>query len=125
MTIWTAPRSSGASREPSEPDKHKFFLRLFLQNERRLYAYVLTLVPNRTDADDIFQEVSLVLWDKFDETHPPDDFAAWGCRIAYFKDLDFLNKRGRCRVRFSETMLERIGETAVDMTAPFQSRLGQ
>ena len=26
------------------PDKNKLFLRLFLQNERRLYAYILTLL---------------------------------------------------------------------------------
>src|SRR5262245_1570896 len=38
--------------EPSGPDKSRLFLRLFLQNERRLYAYILTLLPHRADADD-------------------------------------------------------------------------
>src|SRR5262245_41559176 len=76
----------GPAPEPGDrPEKVKQFLRLFLKNERRLYAYVLTLLPNRTDAEDVLQEATLVLWDKFDDEHPPDDFAAWGCRIAYFK----------------------------------------
>jgi RNA polymerase sigma-70 factor, ECF subfamily len=100
--------------------KHKLFLRLFLQNERRLYAYILTLLPHRADADDILQEASLVLWDKFDENNPPADFAAWACRIAYFKVLDFLKKRRRSRVQFSQQMLERIGETAVDHAETLQ-----
>ncbi len=100
--------------------KGRSFLRLFLRNERRVYAYVLTLVPNRADADDILQDASLVMWDKFDERHPPDDFAAWGCRIAYFKVLDFYKKGRRARVRFSQAMLERVAETAVEQAAALQ-----
>ena len=103
-----------AEQEERGSAKNKLFLRLFLQNERRIYAYILTLLPHRADADDILQEASLVLWDKFDEDNPPADFAAWGCRIAYFKVLDFLKKRRRSHVHFSQAMLERIGETAVD-----------
>src|SRR5947208_11011655 len=100
--------------------KGKLFLRLFLQNERRLYAYILTLLPHRADADDVLQEASLVLWDKFDAGHPPDDFAAWGCRIAYFKVLDFSKKRQRGRVLFSQSVLERLAETAVEHAGALQ-----
>ena len=102
------------------PDKNKAFLRLFLLNQRRIYAYVLTLLPNRADADDVFQEASLVLWDKFDEASPPDDFAAWGCRIAYFKVLDFYKKGHRGKVRFSQALLERVAETAVEQAGTLQ-----
>src|SRR5262245_34313992 len=91
-----------AGEEGPAPAKGKLFLRLFLQNRRRLYAYILTLLPNRADADDVLQEASLVMWDKFDERQPPEDFAAWGCRVAYFKVLDFYKKSQRSRVRFSQ-----------------------
>src|SRR5205807_8687623 len=97
--------------------KGKLFLRLFLQNERRLYAYILTLLPHRADVDDVLQDASLVMWDKFDERQPPDDFAAWGCRIAYFKVLDFYKKSQRSRVRFSQPMLERLAETVVEQSS--------
>jgi RNA polymerase sigma-70 factor (ECF subfamily) len=106
--------------EPGRPTPSNLFLRLFLQNERRLYAYILTLLPHRADADDVFQEASLVLWDKFDEHHPPDDFAAWGCRIAYFKVLDFYKKRRRSRVCFSQALLDRLAETAVEQAETLQ-----
>jgi RNA polymerase sigma-70 factor, ECF subfamily len=109
-----------AGGEAPGPAKSKLFLRLFLQNEGRLYAYILTLLPNRADADDVLQEASLVLWDKFDERHPPGDFAAWACRIAYFKVLDFLKKRQRSQVVFSQAMLERVAETAVEQAAALQ-----
>ena len=109
-----APPDPLADDESRTPAKGKLFLRLFLQNERRLYAYVLALLPNRADADDVLQEASLVMWDKFDPENPPADFAAWGCRIAYFKVLDFCKKRQRHRARFSQAMLERIAETAAE-----------
>ena len=103
-----------------EKDKTRVFLRLFLENQRRLYAYVLTLVPNRTDAEDVLQEVSFVLWEKFDPERPPEDFAAWGCRIAYFKILELFKKNRRCRVRFSQEMLERLSETLIDQSEVLQ-----
>ncbi|OAI57376.1 RNA polymerase subunit sigma-70 [Planctomyces sp. SCGC AG-212-M04] len=101
------------NEEPAR-DKNRDFLRLFLENERRLYAYVLTLVPHRADADDVLQDVSCILWDKFDPARPPSDFSAWACRIAYFKVLELVKKNRRYRVRFSEEMLERLSETLID-----------
>jgi RNA polymerase sigma-70 factor (ECF subfamily) len=105
---------------PTESEKSKLFLRLFVAHARRLYAYILTLLPHRADADDVLQEASVVLWDKFDPLRPPDDFAAWACRIAYFKVLDFYKKSRRSRIRFSQTLLERIAETAVEHAGALQ-----
>jgi RNA polymerase sigma-70 factor (ECF subfamily) len=99
--------------------KSKLFLRLFLQNERRIYAYILTLLPHRADADDVLQDASLVMWDKFDADRPPDDFVAWGCRVAYFKVLDFHKKNTR-RLRFSQALLERVAETAIEQADALQ-----
>src|SRR5262245_49349672 len=96
------------------PDKSKLFLRLFLQNERRLYAYIMTLLPNRADADDALQEASLAMWDKFDAKTPPGDFLAWARRVAYYKVLDFYKKAGRARVRLSNLFLERVAEAAAE-----------
>src|SRR5262249_22720877 len=109
-----------AGEEPSQPAKGKLFLRLFLQNERRLYAYILTLLPNRAHPDDVLQEASLVICDQFDDEHPPEDFVAWGCRIAFYKVLDFRKKRQRSRVVFSQAMLERVAETVVEQAATLQ-----
>src|SRR5947209_20049694 len=120
LRAFAVVRAPAAAETTLSTEKGKAFLRLFLQNERRLYAYILTLLPNRADADDVLQEVSLVLWDKFDPDDPPLDFAAWGCRIAYFKVLDFCKKRQRSRVRFSQALLERVGETAVEHAATLQ-----
>lgn len=117
---------TSAAPEESPPNgdviaaRGKLFLRLFLQNERRIYAYILTLLPNRADAADVLQDASLVMWDKFDAAAPPDNFAAWGCRIAYFKVLEFRKKSQRSRVQFSQAMLERVAETAAEQAEALQ-----
>jgi RNA polymerase sigma-70 factor (ECF subfamily) len=72
------------------------------------------LLANRSDAEDVLQEASLVMWEKFDPRRPPDDFAAWGCRIAYYKVLEFTKSARRGRARLGRLMLERVGETAVE-----------
>ncbi|MBP3954677.1 sigma-70 family RNA polymerase sigma factor [Gemmata sp. G18] len=112
-----ADYGSVSPAEPDEadhptPDKNRLFLRLFLQNQRRLYAYVLTLLPNRADADDVLQETSLTMWDKFDATEPPTEFLAWARRVAYHKVLDFNKKSNRAQARLSQIFLKRIAETA-------------
>jgi RNA polymerase sigma-70 factor (ECF subfamily) len=116
----TVPDEIEVVDESSSLGKGKTFLRLFLESERRLFAYILTLLPNRSDADDVLQEASLVMWDKFEVDNPPTDFVAWGCRIAYFKVLDFYKKNRRSRICFSQTMLERVAETAIEQSATLQ-----
>ena len=38
------------------------FVRLLLRHERRIYAFIRSLLPNRDDAEDVLQETSIVLW---------------------------------------------------------------
>ena len=121
--MFESPRPAGdllAQEIARQQSKGKLFLRLFLQNERRLYAYIVTLLPNRADADDVFQDASLTMWDKFDSAAPPDDFAAWGCRIAYFKVLDFRKKTQRSRLQFNQELLERLADTALEQAGALQ-----
>src|SRR3954468_20553764 len=101
-----------AGGTPGSGAKGRLFLRLFLQNQRRLYAYILTLLPHRADADDVLQETSLVMWDKFDAGQPPDDFLAWARRVPYHKVLDFYKKSQRTQARLSQVFLERLSTAA-------------
>jgi RNA polymerase sigma-70 factor (ECF subfamily) len=73
----------------------------------RVHAYIRTLVPDRNDAEDGFQVTSVVMWDRFGEFDADADFAAWGCRIAYFKIRELYRKKSRSRLVFSECSLGR------------------
>ena len=125
MAVNADLKSASPSAPPNEapaplPDKNKLFLRLFLQNERRLYAYIFALLPNRADADDVLQETSMTMWDRFEADAPPTEFAAWGKRIAYHKVLDFYKKSQRAQARLSLIFLKRIAETATGQADELQ-----
>jgi RNA polymerase sigma-70 factor (ECF subfamily) len=105
-----APPADAPGGRP--PDANKLFLGLFLQNQRRLYAYILTLLPNQADADDVLQETSMVMWDKFDPGQPQAGFLTWARQIAYHKVLDFYKRTHREEARLSRVFLERVAESA-------------
>ena len=65
------------------------FVSLITANQRRIYAYILTLVPNFNDADDVMQETTATMWERKKDFQPGTDFVAWGARIAYFKILEY------------------------------------
>ncbi len=102
-----------------ELSKGKVFLDHFLKAQSRIFAYIYTLLPNSVDAEDVLQEVSKLLWEKFDERNPPDDFVAWANRVVYFKVKEY--RRGRKRqVTFSDTMFEQLVETLEEHSSALQ-----
>ncbi len=38
------------------------FLKVFLPNQNRILSFILCYVPNRMDAEDVFQNTTFVLW---------------------------------------------------------------
>ena len=51
----------------SSPDRSTELLQLMMKYQRRIFAYIHTLVPSRSDAEDILQEASLTICEKFND----------------------------------------------------------
>lgn len=58
------------------------FLKLFLKVQPAVRSYLLSLLRNGVDADDVFQEVSLVLWERFPDYDDQYPFLNWAFGIA-------------------------------------------
>ena len=79
----------------------------------RLFAYVLTLVPDRTVARDILQEANLVLWRRRERFAAGTSFVAWAYKIAFMQVLAHRRDRGRDRhVFFSEELMGQLAREA-------------
>lgn len=76
-------------------DLHDRFVRLLTQHSRQIFAFILTLSPSRSDADDIFQDTSVALWRKFSTFEEGTNFRAWACQVAYLEVLDYRRKWGK------------------------------
>ena len=103
-------------------DRDNFF-QLYLQSQKRLYAYILMLVPNSSDADDILQQTSTVMWEKFDTYNPDASFGAWSVAIARYVIFDHYKKKRRSQVIFKDEMLEIFAETAIESTKDTDTRV--
>ena len=57
-------------------------LQAFLEQRDRLFAYIFALVRHMADAEDLFQEVSLVIMKKGQEGVDVENFGAWSREIA-------------------------------------------
>ncbi|MFG0289290.1 MAG: sigma-70 family RNA polymerase sigma factor [Rhodopirellula sp. JB044] len=99
------------------------FVALFARENQRIYAYIYTLLPNRADADDVFQSTSLTLWEKFDEFDRQRDFFAWACGIAFFKVKNFRRTAARSRLCFNDELLQVIASERAHMRQGNDDRL--
>jgi RNA polymerase sigma-70 factor (ECF subfamily) len=74
--------------------------------QRPLYAYIRSLAGPWVEAEDILQEVNLVLCRKANEFDGRGRFLTWACRIAYFQVLAHLKQRQRDKhLYFDEALL--------------------
>src|ERR1700722_10832150 len=98
---------------------HDQFVEGYLRSQDRIYAYVVSLLPNRADAEDVFQQTSLILWKKWQQFDPTRDFVTWACGIAHFEVRNFLRKQqdkpGIARVYLSEDVLEEVSQVRLEM----------
>ena len=103
----------------SSVDKSKF-VGLLVEHQPRIYAYIRTLVPDRTAAEDVYQETCVTLWEKFDDFDPTmaqsaQPFLNWSLGVARYAVLAHHRDNSRNRLRFNDEDLSRLAvETAAD-----------
>ena len=99
------------------------FVERFVRSQNRIYAYVAMLLPNRADAEDVFQQTSLVLWKKWQQFELGRDFVAWACGIAHYEVRNFLRKhKDKARVYLSEDVLEEVARVRLELHDVLEAR---
>jgi RNA polymerase sigma-70 factor (ECF subfamily) len=99
----------------SADDRESRFDALIRESYKRLFAYVYAIVRSYPDAEDVVQQASLVLWQKFDDYRADTDFFAWACRVAQLESLHFLRHERRQRAHFSEIFQVRLAAAMASM----------
>jgi RNA polymerase sigma-70 factor (ECF subfamily) len=106
----------------SSPQQDQF-VEQFLRSQDRIYAYVATLLPNRADAEEVFQQTSLILWKKWHQFDPSRDFVRWACGMAHFEVRNFLRKHtDRGRVYLSDHVLEEVAQVRLELQDMLEAR---
>lgn len=99
------------------------FVLLITKHQPAIYAYILTIHPNRVAAQDILQETNLVLCRKKDEFEPGSHFKAWAFRIAYWQTMAHLKRVKRAGlVELEPDVMELIAHEAEEPLNDFEER---
>ncbi len=106
----------GETPNPTRADRADEFARLFGRHARRIYSYILTLIPHWADAEDVFQETSTIIWEKLDQFVPGTNFRAWACKVAYYRAVWFRQRRKKADVPFGEEFF-RLVSVEIDSQA--------
>lgn len=88
-------------------------MRLLNAAHRSLLSYLVSLLGNRHDAEDVFQRTSIALWRKFSKFERGTNFPAWASTVAFYEARNFQRLAARSRLHFSDTLLEILSQERV------------
>ena len=90
--------------------KDREFVHLMSASQMNIYAYIMSIVGNSSDADDIMQNTSVLMWERFSEYESGTDFKRWGISIAYYKIKEF--RKQNKQPQFNDEVFEKIHDQA-------------
>ncbi|KAA0140691.1 MULTISPECIES: sigma-70 family RNA polymerase sigma factor [Gimesia] len=111
---------------PAFPDtsseESREFISLFTRHQRRIYLYILSMIPHPLEAEEILQNTNLVIWKKAAQFEVGTNFFAWACQIAHYEILKYRKKRGRDKHQFSDEFVSQVAEAVKENQDLFELR---
>ena len=98
------------------------FVELFTKHQRRLFLLILTQIHDPIEAEEVLQNVNVVIWKKCGQFQSGTNFLAWASAIANFEVLKYRSRRTRDRLVFSEEFLATVAAEALDRSEELELR---
>ena len=100
---------------PNADQAREAFVQLLTAEQTRLFSYIVMLLGDVNDANNVLQQTNLVLWRKADEFDLDTNFHAWARKTAYYQTLALLRDRKRDKHIFDEGLLEQLASLPTEM----------
>jgi RNA polymerase sigma-70 factor (ECF subfamily) len=104
-----------ASRKPH-------FVSLLTANYYLIHSFILTMVPNKTDSEDILQNTIMYMWEHFGDFSPGTRFLSWAVAIAKFQVLTYRKAMTRSKIHLSGAALDLVAEENVKLSTQVDER---
>lgn len=108
--------------EISDQQRRDTFARLFAQHDRWLFAYLVSLLGNAAHAEEVFQEVCVVLWREYETFQLGTNFVKWVSVIAHNQVHRFRRQQKRVGPQLSDATVSLLAEDAVERVDLLESR---
>ena len=103
-----------SSTDPDRESERERFLALLRPRQVRLYRFLYSLLRDTHAAEDVLQETTLILWEKFESFQPGTSFFAWGAKVAYLQALKHLRQADRRAAALDPAVLEQVARQAIN-----------
>ncbi|HSJ02415.1 MAG: sigma-70 family RNA polymerase sigma factor [Verrucomicrobium sp.] len=101
---------SDASGPAPTSELSEQFITLLNGTHGRLLGFLLVMLGNRADAEDVLQKASLTMWRKFEDFATGTDFFAWASSFAFYEAKNFQRMAIRSPLHFDDELMQRFAE---------------
>ncbi len=99
------------------------FVRKLVQSQNRIYAFILTLVPNWAEAEDILQDTVEILWSKYSKSKELDNFTALGIGIARNLVYSYYREKKKQEFLLEQEALDNIASYSESISQESEDRV--
>ncbi|MCE5187443.1 MAG: sigma-70 family RNA polymerase sigma factor [Planctomycetaceae bacterium] len=99
------------------------FVELLTPNYYKIHSFILALVPNKTDAEDILQSSISYMWEHIADFKQGTNFLSWAFTISKYQVLSYRKKQQRSIVFFSEEATQLIASENQALSREIDGRL--
>ncbi len=100
-------------------DKHSEFLVRFTKAQTALRSYVFAHIRDFHEAEDVYQNVALALWNSYERYQPDRSFEAWSFGVARNIVLASRRKMGRRHMVLVGDIAEQFEERLIESSPAF------
>lgn len=96
-----------------------------MRSQHRIYRFIMTLVPDADEADDLLQQVSMTLWQRWDDFDPDQaQFIQWALGVARNHVRNYIRTRVRKKkhVVFDEALVEELADVRIEEEQHFEEQ---
>lgn len=104
-------------------EQHRLFAERLVRNQQRVFRFIVSLVANRADAEELFQQTCLTLWECWERYHPELEFFPWACGIAHNHVRNFQRRRQNAQVQLNADVLELLAQRSRELQEREDNRL--
>jgi RNA polymerase sigma-70 factor (ECF subfamily) len=102
---------------------HPEFLELLTPNYYKIHSFILTLVPHKTDSEDVLQSAITYMWEHFEDFKHGTNFLSWAYTISKYQVLTYRKKKRRSIVHFSEEAIALLESENQTLSRDIDDRL--
>jgi len=107
----------------TRPDLAARFVELLTAHQRKLHAYISTLMLGDPAAADVLQDTNIDLWSRAQDFDFDRPFLPWAFAFARQRVMAFRKSQSRSRLLFSDAAMARIDEECTRLAGEADSRL--